>query len=113
MVTPMIITIIGEKVADDKQSGTIGLIMTSTPMLSTIAGLTIAIIVSRGWQTAFRIYVFPIVFISLVLAFIALPKTNASEPTEEKIGVREGFMKIVGHRSALACLLGTSFTQIA
>ena len=113
IVTPMIITIIGEKVADDKQSGTIGLIMTSTPMLSTIAGLTIAIILNRGWQTAFQLYVFPIVLTSLILAFIALPKTSTSDSTHEKIGIREGFMKIVGHRSALACLLGTSFTQIA
>jgi len=113
MVTPMIMTIIGDKVAEDKQSGTIGLIIASTPMLSTIAGLTIAVIVNRGWQTAFRLYVFPIVLTSLILAFIGLPKTGASDSAQEKIGIREGFMKIVGHRSALACLLGTCFTMIA
>jgi len=113
MVTPMIMTIIGEKIEEEKQSGTIGLIMASTPMLSTIAGLTIAFVVGNGWQIAYRIYVFPIVSASLILAFVALPRTSATDSIQGKIGIREGFMKIVGFKSAIACLIGTTFTMIA
>ena len=114
MVTPMIITIIGEKISEEKQSGTIGLIMASTPMLSTVAGLTFAFVLSRGWQTAFQVYVFPIILLSLIVAYIALPKTTTSESLQpRKTGIREGFSQIVGHRSALACLLGTTFSMIA
>ena len=114
MVTPMIMTIIGEKIAEEKQSGTIGLIMASTPMLSTVAGLSIAFVLGRGWQTAFQVYVFPIILLSLILAYIALPKKHSSESSQpRKTGIREGFSKIVGHRSALACLLGTTFSMIA
>ncbi len=74
MVTPMIITIIGEKISEEKQSGTIGLIMASTPMLSTVAGLTIAFVLSRGWQTAFQVYVFPIILLSLINSLVVASK---------------------------------------
>ena len=115
MVTPMILTIIGEKIPEEKQSGTIGLITgVSTPLLSTVAGLTIAFVLSRGWQTAFQVYVFPIMLLSLIVAFIVLPKTTSSESLQpKKTGIREGFSQIVGHRSALACLLGSTFSMIA
>jgi predicted MFS family arabinose efflux permease len=114
MVTPMIMTIIGEKIPEEKQSGIIGVIMASTPMLSTIAGLTIAYIVSGGWQTAYRVYVFPIILMCLILAFFFLPRTSVSESSQQaKTGVREGFKQIVGFRSALACLAGTIFFTTA
>ncbi len=114
MVTPMILTIIGDKIPEEKQSGTIGIIMgVSTPLLSTVAGLTIAFVLSRGWQTAF-VYVFPIILLSLIVAYIALPKTTSLESLQStKTGIREGFSQIAGHRSALACLLGTTFSMIA
>jgi predicted MFS family arabinose efflux permease len=113
MVTPMIMTIIGEKIEEEKQSGTIGLIMASTPMLSTLAGLTISFVLKNGWQKAYRFFVFPIVLISLVLAFIALPRIESSNSVQEKVGIREGFLKIVGYKSAIACLVGSTFTMIA
>lgn len=114
IVTPMIMTIIGEKIPEEKQSGTIGIIMASTPMLSTIAGLTIAFVISRGWQTAYIRFVFPITLITLILAFLVLPKTSDSSSNQQtKTGVREALRYIVGLRSALACLIGTTFTMMA
>ena len=114
IVTPMILTIIGEKIPEEKQSGIIGLIMASTPMLSTVAGLTIAFVLSRGWQTAFQVYVSPIILLSLIVAYFVLPKTSSSESLQTgKTGIREGFRQIASHRSALACLLGTTFSMIA
>jgi predicted MFS family arabinose efflux permease len=113
MVSPMIITIVGEKVPEDKQSGTIGLIISSTPMLSTIAGLTITYILKSGWQIAYRIYVFPIILVSLIIAYIVLPKTYDSNPAQELTGISDALTKIIGFRSAVACFIGTTLTMIA
>ena len=114
MVTPMIMTVIGEKIPEEKRSGIIGLIYASTPMLSTLTGLTITQIVSRGWKTAYLLYVFPITTIGLILAFIGLPKAPPTEAAQQPgTNVREGFKQLIRHRSALACLLGTALTMIA
>jgi DHA1 family purine base/nucleoside efflux pump-like MFS transporter len=110
MVNPMIMTLIGENIQEEKKSGTIGLITASTPMLSTIAGLSIAYIIRNGWQIAYLLYAFPINFLSLITAFMFLPKTTVSNPNEQNnMSIREGFRKILGYRSALACLFGTLF----
>jgi predicted MFS family arabinose efflux permease len=114
MVTPMIMTIIGEKITEEKRSGTIGLVNASTPILSTLTGLTITFIISRGWKTAYLFYVFPITFVSLVLAILGLRKTTDSASRQRtSTSIRGGFKKILGYRSALACLLGAALTQMA
>ncbi len=113
MVTPMIMTIIGKTIPEDKRSGTIGLIIASTPMLSTLMGLTITWILSRGWQTAYLLFVFPINAACLVLAFLGLRRTANSEPSQSAPrSIRGGFKEILRNRSALACLLSTTLTQI-
>ncbi len=114
MVTPMVMTIIGDKIPEERRSGVIGLIYASTPMFSTLMGLTITQIVSRGWKTAYLLVVFPITTIGLILAFIGLPKAPSAESTQQaSSNVREGFRQLLGHRSALACIVGTALTMIA
>lgn len=114
MVTPMIMTIIGDSIPEEKRSGVIGLIYASTPMFSTLMGLTITQIVSRGWKTAYLLVVFPTTTIGLILAFIGLPTTPSAETTQQtRPNIREGFTQLMGHRSALACIIGTALTMIA
>jgi len=114
MVTPMVMTIIGDKISEERRSGVIGLIYASTPMFSTLMGLTITQIVSRGWKTAYLLVVFPITTIGLILAFIGLPKAPSAESTQQaSSNVREGFRQLLSHRSALACIIGTALTMIA
>ena len=113
MVTPMIMTIIGEKIPEDKRAGTIGRIIASTPILSTLMGLTITWIISRGWQAAYLLFVFTINSACLVLAFLGLQRSAESEPKQgAPRSIRGGFREILRNRSALACLLGTTLTQI-
>jgi len=113
MVTPMIMTIIGENIPEEKRSGTIGRVNAVTPILSTLTGLTITLIISRGWKTAYLLYVFPITSISLVLAILGLRKTaELSSRPRTNTSVKEGFRQILGYRSALACLLGTALTRM-
>ena len=114
MVTPMIMTIIGNTISQERRSGVIGLIYASTPMLSTLMGLTITQIISKGWKTAYLLIVFPITALGLILAFIGLPSNPSVEPIHQtRTNVRDGFKQLIGYRSALACLLGTMLTMIA
>lgn len=114
MVTPMIMTIIGENILEERRAGTIGLIIASTPILSTLMGLTITWIVSRGWQTSYLLFVFPITSACLVLAVLGLQRTADSEQRQNTSrSISGGFKEILRNRSALACLLGTILTQTA
>jgi predicted MFS family arabinose efflux permease len=113
MVTPMIMTIIGENIPEKKRSGTIGQINASTPILSTLMGLTITWIISRGWKTAYLLFVFPINSACLVLAFLWMRRTAYSEPKQSASrSIKGGFREILGYRSALACLLATALIQV-
>lgn len=108
----MVLTMIGEKIPEDKRAGTIGKINSSNPTLSTIAGLTIAYLLSSGWQSAFLLYVFPIMLISLIFAFLFLPKSSEIVEKEQPVSIREGFNRILGYRSALGCLFGSALTRL-
>lgn len=112
IVTPMIMTIIGETIPEENRPTVIGRIVSSTPMLSTIAGLLIARILIWGWQRAYLFFAFPIILVSLILAYLAVPKTT-QRITENTPSIREGFQQITGYRSAIACLLGTMLTVMA
>ena len=114
MVTPMIMTIIGDSISEERRSGVIGLIYASTPMFSTLMGLTITQIVSRGWKSAYLLVVFPVTTVGLILAFMGVPKAPSRAPTQQtESNIREGFKQLMGHRSALACIIGTALTMIA
>ena len=114
MVTPMIMTIIGETIPEERRAGTIGLVNASTPTLSTLMGLTITWIVSGGWRTAYLLFVFPVTSACLVLAVLGLRSTADSEQRRgAPRSIRGGFREILRNRSALACLLGTILTQMA
>ena len=113
MVTPMIMTIVGERIPEERRAGTIGRIIASTPILSTLVGLTITWIISRGWKTAFLLFVFPINTMCLILASLGLRRAAGPEHRQEASrSIREGFKEILGNSSALACLLGTVLTQM-
>jgi predicted MFS family arabinose efflux permease len=113
MVTPMIMTIIGERLPEERRARTIGRVYATTPILSTIMGLTITWIISSGWQTAYRFFILPITIACLVLAIVGLRKTDDSEPRQATSrSIRGGFREILGNRSALACLVGTVLIQM-
>lgn len=114
MVGPMVMSLVGEHLPQERRSGAIGLIVASTPMLSTITGLIINIITSRGWRTAYVIYVLPIAAISLISSFQGLPSgTKTREKEARGISISDGFKRIIRHRSALSCLVGNSLAMAA
>ena len=113
MIAPMIMTLIGENLPQEKRSGAIGLIVASTPMLSTITGLIIGRITGFGWRTAYLIYVLPIALISLILSFLGLTSVGDEKKTGQEKSVFDGFKKILENRSAFSCLIATSLAMAA
>lgn len=113
MVAPMIMTLIGENMSQEKRSGAIGLIVASTPMLSTLTGLIIGRITSLGWRTAYLIYVLPIALISLILSFLGLASVGDKERTGQEKSILDGFKRILVNRSAFSCLIATSLAMAA
>jgi len=113
MVTPMIMTIIGERLPEERRARTIGRVYATTPILSTLMGFTITWIISSGWQTAFLFFILPITIACLALAIVGLRKTADSEPRQATSkSISGGFRDILGNRSALACLVGTILVQM-
>jgi predicted MFS family arabinose efflux permease len=113
IVAPMIMTLIGENMSKDKRSGAIGIIIASTPMLSTLTGLVIGRITSLGWRTAYLIYVLPIALISLTLSFFGLRGVEKEKKTNQEKNIFDGFKMILENRSAIFCLLASSLAIAA
>jgi predicted MFS family arabinose efflux permease len=113
MVGPMVMSLVGENLPQEKRSGAIRLIVASTPMLSTFTGLIINQVTSRGWKIAYLIYVLPIAIISLVLSFLVIPSTTIEKNQANDTSILEGIKTILGHRSALSCLIGTALSLAA
>ncbi len=113
IVNPMVMTIVGEKIPEAERSGMIGRVNAVTPILSTLMGLSITWIISRGWQTAYLLFVSPIIILCFLFALIGLRRTVPSElRRDDSRSISGGFKTILGNRSAVACLLGTMMTQI-
>jgi predicted MFS family arabinose efflux permease len=108
----MVLTIIGETIPENNRANVIGKINTSNPTLSTFAGLTIAYLLRSGWQSAYLMYVFPIMLVSLIFAVLFLPQISQIKETEKSTSIREGFNSIIGYRSALICLFGSTLTRL-
>jgi predicted MFS family arabinose efflux permease len=113
MVAPMIMTLIGENLPQEKRSGAIGLIVSSTPMLSTVTGLIIGRITNLGWRAAYLIYVLPIALISLTLSYFGLISVGRKKGVGQETSILDGFKIIIGSRSALCCLFASSLAMAA
>ena len=83
IVNPMVMTIVGEKIPEAERSRIIGRVNAVTPILSTFMGLTITWIISRGWQTAFLLFVSPIIIVCFLFALVGLRRTVPSELRED------------------------------
>jgi predicted MFS family arabinose efflux permease len=113
VVAPMISTIVGENVSEERRAGVLGILNTSTPILSTMMGLTTIWILRGGWQGAYRFFVSPIILACLVLAVLGLRRVAPPVSSgKDSRSISSGFRMILGSRSAVACLLGTALTYM-
>jgi len=115
MVSPMSVTLIGEHFPLDKRANAIGWIIAGGSLSYVIGAPVIALIASLGnWRLALLVFVIPISFVSLLLAFVGLPSTSRSQQsTIDGKTYLKSFKGILSNRSATACLTGDALRMAA
>ncbi len=111
MVTPMLLTAIGDYFPQEKRPGAIGWINTSGALAYSIGQPAIGLIASlSGWRLGYLGLILPIALLGLFLSLVGLPaESHMTHPTASRVGYLEGFSQIVRNRSAFACLIGVVF----
>jgi predicted MFS family arabinose efflux permease len=111
MVTPMLLTAVGDYFPHEKRPGAIGLINTSGALAYIIGQPAIGFIASlSGWRLAYLGFLLPIALLGLFLSFVGLPaEPHTTQPTSSSTSYLEGFSQIVRNKSAFACLIGVVF----
>lgn len=114
MAGPMISTLIGKRFPVEKRSKAIGSVIASrsftyllgAPLAGYVAGVW-------GWRAVFLGFVLPISLISLASAARGVPPgEQPHSPDKGSVRYLEGFRKVFADRSAVACLLGATFSMV-
>jgi len=108
MVSPMVVTLIGEHYPLEKRANAIGWSFAGGALAWVVGAPIIALIASiGGWRLALIDFVIPILFATLLLAFIGLPSTSLSHrPMVNGKTYLRSFKSVFSNRSATACLVG-------
>lgn len=108
IVGPMNTTLLGQHIPLEKRANYYGWLTGAAALAYLIGSPTIAYISDLGgWQLTYRIFIIPLLIVSLLLGYRAIP---LSEPhTNQEGGLNQilmGYRTVFNNRSALACLLG-------
>ncbi len=111
IVTPMLLTEIGDHFPKEKRPGAIGWINTSGALAYSIGQPVIGFIASlSGWRLGYLGFILPIALLGLFLSFVGLPaESRTTQPRASRVSYLEGFGEIVRNKSAFACLIGVVF----
>jgi len=111
MVFPMLGTVIGETLPKEERSKGIGLVTTGQPVSFVIGTPLVSYIASTsGWKLTFLAYMLPVVLLSTIVVYIGVPKQDRIHKDASK-NTLDGFRGVLRSRSALSCLIGTTFYQ--
>ncbi len=112
MVSPMSFALVGELLPLEKRSSATGWIFAGSA-LSTLIGIQVIGYIAGiySWRLVFLGFVLPISLASLIVAFIGIPSESVSSTSSVSEGYYlEGFREVFSNRSAIACLIGTTFS---
>ena len=105
LVHPMAATLIGEHFSLEERPSAFGwsarariAFLLGSPVVSYIVGI-------GGWRLTFLGFMLPIVLISFIVVYFAVPLRPPSAQNTNPLG---GFVEIIANRSAIACLLSES-----
>lgn len=115
MVTPMVITLIGECLPLEKRTNAIGWIVASGALPYLIGAPVVGFMADLGgWRFTLLGFVLPVSLASLLLAFVGLPFASRSHHPEMSERAYVGSFKgVLSNRSAVACLAGNVLRSIA
>jgi len=108
MVSPMVITLIGEHFPLEKRATAVGWVIAGGTLSYLIGAPAIAVIAGLGgWRLALLGFVIPISLVGLLMAFIGLPSASPSQQlAADKETYLRSFKEVLSNRSAVACLIG-------
>jgi len=108
MVNPMMFALVGRHLPMERRPNAVGGIVAGGALVYVIGAPIIAVVAGiGGWRLPLLEFVVPILFASLLLSYLGLPKVKADEelPAEKGTYYRS-FKEIFTNRSAIACLVG-------
>jgi len=108
MVNPMAFALVGDHISLEKRANAIGWIVAGGALVYVIGAPVIALMSGLGgWRFPLLGFVIPVLFMSLLLAFLGLPSASVERQiSANKENYRESFKEILLNRSAVACLVG-------
>lgn len=115
MISPMVSALIGEHLPLVKRAGAISWIVAGGALSYVIGPPIIATIANfGGWRHSLIEFVIPVLFASLLLAFIGVPSASRSrEPLASGKVYLRSFTDVLSNRSAIACLVGDALRSAA
>ena len=112
LITPMTLSITAENLQGQKRANAIGWLIISTSAANIIGNLAINHLAGLSdWRLPFLAFLLPINLLSLVLVSTGIPKKIDDYKDSGKTRILEGYKKIYGSRSSIACLIGTIFSS--
>jgi DHA1 family inner membrane transport protein len=114
MVLPMVFSLIAEYFSEEKRPSVIGLFITGQGFSNVIGSPIVGYISENwGWRLTFLGYIFPVALLSLVLTIRMIPSKSSTEGDTLRVSVFSGFREVFSNRSAVACLIGFTFSTMA
>jgi predicted MFS family arabinose efflux permease len=112
MAEPMTNTIVGEVFTLDRRATAMGWIFAGVKFFGIIGPPIVGFISGfLSWRAAFLGFLFPVAFLSFIIAALVLPShpKNPQDPVSKK-KMSEGYREVFKSKSAIACLIGTSLS---
>ena len=108
IIGPMNNTILGQYISEEKRTFSFGLINGAAALAYLVGSPTIAYISDLGgWQLPYRIFIIPLLLVSLLLGIKAIPSGSSQNSlNKSKNSILVGYQSVLKNKSALACLIG-------
>jgi len=114
IVNPMAFTLVGEQFPLGKRANAIGLIVAGGALVYVIGAPLIAVMSGyEGWRFPLLGFVLPILFISLLLAFLGLPATSDKRQASSEAKPNSSPKAFFLNKSIAACLTGDTLRSAA
>jgi predicted MFS family arabinose efflux permease len=114
VVSPMVVTLIGEHYPLEKRGNAIGWIVAGGALSYVIGPPLIALVAGfGGWRIAVLGFVIPVSLVSILLALLGLPSTSVSQQGAKQEDYLNSFKTILANKSAIACLAGDALRSAA
>jgi DHA1 family inner membrane transport protein len=115
MVSPMIFALVGENMPLEKRAGAVAWVVAAGSLVYVVGAPVIALLSGLGgWRLPLLEFVVPVLFVSLLLAFLGLQSVfTGGQDAVSRTAYLKSFKEVLLNRSAVACLTGDTLRSAA